>query len=105
MEDFNWRPRIIRSTNQAGEEWYALYMVAHSPTGVPIMCSVHELAPMGENIEDLRKDLCDMLAALNEPALTEQDFVETQPQLKDDYRGDKDDDARGVCGCGCEEPE
>lgn len=63
-----WNYRIVRHHN-GGDIWFAIHEVYYEEDGKPKMVSTSPVAPHGENLDDLQKDLEMQKAACKLPIL------------------------------------
>lgn len=71
----SWNYRVM--TLNRGES-YGIHEVYYDDKGCPNAYTENDMKPFGENIDELRNDLKWMLAALDKPILTPQEFPETE---------------------------
>lgn len=70
----SWNYRVIRHIDAEGNESYMVHEVYYTPEGRPQMYTVNGVAPYGESLDELRKDVERFAAAVEKPVLTSADF-------------------------------
>ena len=70
----SWNYRVLRKEDICGDAYYEIHEVYYDEVGEPNGYTMDPIAPVGDNIEDLRETLYKMLRDLDKPVLTEADF-------------------------------
>lgn len=65
----SWSHRVVRRQYPSGEVSFALHEVYYDDAGEPTACTEGAVAPFGESLGELRRDLERMLSALDQPVL------------------------------------
>lgn len=68
-----WNYRVIRRQSEC-EERVAIHEVYYGNDGVPRSCTENPVAPAGETVEDLKKDIEMMKQAFDKSILEYEDF-------------------------------
>jgi hypothetical protein len=65
-----WNYRVLKTTDQkTGETIYAIHEVYYNDAGRPETCTENSVAPMGESLAELKRDMELYLLALSKPIL------------------------------------
>jgi hypothetical protein len=70
----SWNHRIIRYTDGEGTTHFGIHEVYYGSGGEPEMYTENPVAPYGESLDELRRDIEHMMGAFNHPVLTDADF-------------------------------
>jgi hypothetical protein len=74
-----WNYRVLKKTDQkTGETTYAIHEVYYDDTGKPDGCTKNSVAPMGETLEELKRDMEHYRLALGKPVLAYDGLEETE---------------------------
>ena len=76
----SWNYRVVSYTDVEGETHLGIHEVYYDKDGRPSMYTESAMAPYGETLEELTKDLEHMRVALTKPVLTEEDFTKEKKQ-------------------------
>ncbi len=81
MSDKVWDYRIVRGVKEDGTEanWYSIQEVYYDDDGNPNAQTI-DLQVEGENNNEMRVQLEDMMSAIDKPVLNEKDIVSESPQ-------------------------
>ena len=65
-----WNYRVLKKTDlNTGETIYAIHEVYYDDAGKPDGCTENSVAPMGETLAELKRDMDHYLLALSKPVL------------------------------------
>ena len=65
-----WNYRVVKKTDpKTGETVYAIHEVYYDDAGKPDGCTKNSIAPMGESLAELKRDMEYYLLALSKPVL------------------------------------
>ena len=73
-----WNHRVLRSVDASGDTIFAIHEV-HYRDGKPAMCTENPVVVLSENLDDLRKQLEQMLSCLDRPVLDITQFDAPKP--------------------------
>lgn len=70
----SWNHRIVSYTDAEGTTHFGIHEVYYNHSGFPEMYTESSVAPYGESLDELRRDMKRMTEALELPVLTDADF-------------------------------
>jgi len=89
----SWNYRVIKITEESGEESYGIHEVYYDSSGRPHMYSEQPCPLYSETLEGLEKEISRFEGALGRPVLTPDDF-KTNPEEASPSAHDGPDDPR-----------
>lgn len=74
-----WNYRVLKKTDQkTGETIYAIHEVYYDDAGKPETCTENPVAPAGESLAELKRDMDHYLLALHKTVLEYSKLKETE---------------------------
>jgi hypothetical protein len=74
-----WNYRVLKKTDPAtGETIYTIHEVYYDDAGKPETCTENSVAPMGESLAELKRDMDHYLLALSKPVLMYDSLKESE---------------------------
>jgi hypothetical protein len=79
MSTWNYRV-LVRTDGKTGEKTFAIHEVYYDDAGKPDGCTENSVAPMGETLAELKRDMDHYRLALSKPVLEYESLEEVSEQ-------------------------
>ena len=71
----SWNHRIVQKEDHYGDTYYEIHEVYYNKAGGIVGMTENPVAPFGESLKFLRKNICQFLDAWDHPVIVEKELI------------------------------